>query len=123
MREHKAIFVPALCSARWLLRTLTVSAFFFAHNGRLGFEMQFALLFESGVLAALGLAASAGPWADSHTPTATPTKLAGRQDTTAFRSDASLDRWNKVAPRRPLRGDFPEYRPGFRATGKETFWR
>ena len=25
--------------------------------------------------------------------------------------------------RRPLRGDFPEYRPGNRASGRETFWR
>ncbi|HQU45365.1 MAG: hypothetical protein B7Z73_09320 [Planctomycetia bacterium 21-64-5] len=24
---------------------------------------------------------------------------------------------------RPLRGDFPEYRPGARASGTETFWR
>lgn len=24
---------------------------------------------------------------------------------------------------RPLRGDFPEYRPGARAAGRETFWR
>lgn len=25
--------------------------------------------------------------------------------------------------RPPLRGDFPEYRPGGRARGRETFWR
>jgi len=24
---------------------------------------------------------------------------------------------------RPVRGDFPEYRPGARASGAETFWR
>lgn len=27
------------------------------------------------------------------------------------------------AIRRPLRGDFPEYRPGARASGRETLWR
>ena len=94
---------------------------FFALRVVWGFGMRFALLFESGVLAALGLSATAGPWADSHTPPAKSITLAGRQET--FRSDANIGRRDTVAPRRPLRGDFPEYRPGFRAAGKETFWR
>jgi hypothetical protein len=76
-----------------------------------------SLLFQIVILLGVFLPSAAGVWRNS--PQKAP--IVGQNRT--FGTDRSSDFPNPLSAKPPLLGDFPEYRPGAREAGRETFWR